>query len=80
MDNRRSDIVILQKAVDQRDYDSVKHLAHGLKGAGTGYGFDDVTTIGAALEEAANEQNGEAVHAWIKKLAEYMDQVEVVFK
>ena len=34
----------------------------------------------AALEEAAKEHNAKAIHAWIKKLAEYMDRVEVIYK
>ena len=80
MDNRRSDIAIMKNALDQQDYDTVKNLAHGMKGAGTGYGFDDITAIGAALEEAAKEHNAKAIHAWIKKLAEYMDRVEVIYK
>ena len=40
-------------SLDKGDYDAVKILAHGMKGAGGSYGFQAITDIGAALELAA---------------------------
>lgn len=80
IDNRRLDITTLQTALEQGDYETIRNLAHGLKGAGAGYGFEAVSVIGAALEESAKRQNNNAIRLWLQKLAEYMDQVEVVFE
>jgi hypothetical protein len=37
------------------DFQAVKTLGHGMKGAGGSYGFPAITDIGAALEDAADQ-------------------------
>jgi hypothetical protein len=49
-----------------------------MKGAGGGYGFDAITEIGAALEEAAKQRNGAEIRDRVNELARYLDRVEVI--
>lgn len=45
----------LQNAIQKRDIDSVKHIAHTLKGVACSVGAMDLFTITKALDRAVNE-------------------------
>ena len=77
LDNRRKDISAMRAALAQNDYETIRTLGHSMKGAGGGYGFDAITDIGAALEQAAKDRNPEAVRRGVSDLAAYLDRVEV---
>jgi HPt (histidine-containing phosphotransfer) domain-containing protein len=46
----------LEHAVSHGDIEELQHLAHQLRGAGTGYGFPEITETGAELEDGIREQ------------------------
>jgi HPt (histidine-containing phosphotransfer) domain-containing protein len=79
MDNRRNDIAAMRAALEQGDHETVRSLAHCLKGCGMGYGFDAITEIGAALEQAANAKNRREIERWLDWLAQYLTRVEIVY-
>jgi HPt (histidine-containing phosphotransfer) domain-containing protein len=76
--NRRKDVGAMLDAVQQGDFETVRLLGHSMKGAGGGYGFDAVTEIGAALEEAAKQRNAAAIRDRVNQLSRYLDRVEVI--
>jgi CheY-like chemotaxis protein len=78
-ENRRQEIERLKNALDQGDLDTVRRLGHGLKGKGTGYGFADITTIGAGLEVAAKGGDVSGVRKAIDDLASYLDRVDITY-
>ena len=78
LENRRKDIAAMLDAVQQGDFESVQVLGHSMKGAGGGYGFDAITEIGAALEQAAKQRNAVEIRNRVHELSRYLDQVEVV--
>ena len=78
LENRRKDITAMQEALTRDDFETVRVLGHSMKGAGGGYGFDAITDIGAALEEAAKDNNPGTVLRGLNDLAAYLDRVEVV--
>jgi HPt (histidine-containing phosphotransfer) domain-containing protein len=80
MANRQNDLIKMRNAVDTADYDTVRGLAHGLKGAGGGYGFDVLSEIAAALEQAAKAKNGGQIRVWLADLADYLEKVEIVYE
>src|SRR5436190_936667 len=51
--NRRQDVILMLNALDRGDFKTVGDLGHGMKGAGGSWGFQRITDIGAALEQAA---------------------------
>jgi HPt (histidine-containing phosphotransfer) domain-containing protein len=79
LDNRRGDIKSIHAALANHDYETIRVLGHGMKGAGGGYGFDDITVIGAALEQAAKQRDGAAIRAGLDQLALYLGKVKVVY-
>ncbi len=51
-----------------------------MKGTGGGYGFDRVTEIGAAIEEAAKNQNSSEIQQQIDTLKDYLERIEIIFE
>ena len=65
-------------ALDRGDFETVQSLGHGMKGAGGSWGFQTITDIGAALEQAGESADTAASHNWVGKLSTYLDRVEIV--
>lgn len=79
LDNRRADVDAIGNANAAQDFETVRVLGHSMKGSGGGFGFDDITVIGAALEQAARAKNPAAIGAGLEKLADYLARVEVIY-
>ncbi|MBI2801060.1 MAG: PAS domain S-box protein [Gammaproteobacteria bacterium] len=76
--NRRQDVVTMRDALERGDFATVESLGHGMKGAGTSYGFQGITDIGAALEQVAEDADNAAARKYVDDLSSYLDRVEVV--
>ncbi len=76
--NRRSELARLRQAAAQGDLGEARRIGHVLKGAGGGYGFDEITRIGAEIERHAAA--GEDVRALVEELGEYLELVEITFE
>ena len=79
LENRRRDVDKMREALTQGEYETIWVLGHSMKGAGGGYGFDAITEIGGALEQAANSADRDGMRKQIDKLSTYLDQVEVMY-
>ncbi len=51
----------LRTAVDSEDFDSIRRLAHQLKGAAPGYGFPTIGDAAASLEHCLKENSVNAL-------------------
>jgi len=80
LENRRQDIAVMLGALKQGDFETIRVLAHSMKGAGGGYGFDAITEIGRGLEQAAKSKNAEETGKHISALSSYLDRVEVIYE
>jgi HPt (histidine-containing phosphotransfer) domain-containing protein len=80
MANRHDDLNTMRRAIDTADYETIRSLAHCLKGAGGGYGFDALTEIAAAIEQAAKAKDSGQIRAWLTDLADYLEKVEIVYE
>ena len=78
LQNRRQDVIAMLDALDRGDFATVESLGHGMKGAGGSWGFQAITDIGAALEQAAESADSDASRKWVGELSRYLDRVEVV--
>jgi signal transduction histidine kinase/DNA-binding response OmpR family regulator len=73
--HRREDVAILRTALAAGDYDTVGRIGHTMKGTGASYGFDEITSLGAALERAAAAADRDGVAAYIEELAAYLKRI-----
>ena len=78
--NRRGDIASIGTALDQADYENVRILGHNMKGSGAGYGFNRITEIGAALEQAAGRHAVEEIRERTADLLRYLDNLHVEYE
>jgi PAS domain S-box-containing protein len=77
LQNRRQDVSAMLDALDRGDFQTVENLGHSMKGAGGSYGFQRITDIGAALEQAARSVDNDESLKWVSELSRYLDRVEV---
>jgi HPt (histidine-containing phosphotransfer) domain-containing protein len=77
LEARHKDIPALQVAAEKNDFETVALIAHKLKGVAASFGFSDLSTIGVALEMAAESRRPAAVLAQVKLMEAYLDSIEV---
>lgn len=79
LNNRRNDVKDIEKYIQESDWELVRRISHRMKGSGGGYGFDGITEIGAAMEQAAVLQDVVEVRRQNKMLEEYLSRVEIIY-
>jgi len=79
LDNRAKDLRVIEDCLEQGDCDSIRRLAHRMKGSGGGYGFDGITAIGAAMEQAAVANDSGEIRRQAQALKDYLDRVEITY-
>ena len=80
INNRRKDVIKMQAALQDSDFEAIRILGHSMKGAGGGYGFDVITDIGRAIETAAAEKNTQMLNDQIHLLSHFIENVEVRYE
>lgn len=80
LENRARDVETLREALTAKDIGKLQSIGHSLKGVGGGYGFDELSKIGAEIETAAKQQNFDPIEAAIDRMADYLARVDVVFE
>ncbi len=79
LENRRTDLSRLRKAVGEGDFATIRSIGHSIKGTGGGFGFPVITTIGAELETSGGDQDRDAARDAVERLAEFLDRADVVY-
>ena len=79
MTNRKKEVAAMREALAQQDFETVRKIAHGMKGAGGSYGFDRVTTMAATIEQAAKAGSARPIQTELDALATYLEHVRIVF-
>lgn len=77
--NREKDIAAIHNALEKKDLETIRILGHSMKGSGGGYGFETITEIGMLMEKAAKEGRDEDISLQVKRLEDYLRQVEIVY-
>ena len=78
--NRRKDTAALDAAMAHNDLNTVRLLGHRMKGDGGGFGFEEISRIGEALEQAAIREDRAVIRQQTAALAEFLSLVDVVYR
>ena len=77
LENRAQDLEQLRELLARGEFEPIGHIGHNLKGSGAGYGFDRLTELGAALEDAARTRSGAGVDATLGELETFLECVVI---
>jgi len=77
--NKERDLTTIESCLKQGDLQTIRLLGHRMKGDGGGYGFDQISTIGDQLEQAAIAHNLSVLHDQLEGLRDFLSRVEVVY-
>ena len=80
LQNRQEDITAIVTAADSKDYEAIRVIGHTLKGIGGGYGFDRITELGAAIEQAGKQQDPTKAYELTQELKQYLEVVEICYE
>jgi len=79
MINRKKEVVTMRQALATQDFDTVRNVAHGMKGAGGSYGFDRISEMASFIEQAAKAGDASTIECNLPVLGSYLDRVKVVY-
>ena len=74
--NTRQNSVTMREAFNAGDLETVLSLGHRMNGAGAMFGFQGITDIGAAIEQAALRGDTASVQTSMEELSGYLDIAE----
>ncbi len=69
----------IEKAMGDKDFETIEDAGHRMKGSGEAFGFDAVSEMGKSLEQAAKERDLDEIGKTLKDLLKYIGAVEVVY-
>lgn len=80
MENRKNDVTLINQHLQNGEIEEIMRLGHSMKGSGGGYGFDKITEIGAAMEDAAKVGNLEEISQANAELNNFLQKVKIVWQ
>ena len=73
----RANVATMQTGLDQVDFGPVTSLGHQLSGAGSMFGFERLTEIGAGLEQAGSNADAATSRRWLATMVKCLDDIEI---
>ena len=80
LENRRRDVQTLETALQENNLAEIRTIGHRMKGDGGGYGFDAISMMGEALEQAAAREDRDAIRRQTAELIDFLARVTVVYQ
>jgi HPt (histidine-containing phosphotransfer) domain-containing protein len=77
LSRKHKELTRLREALEMGDFGTICRLGHDLKGAGEGFGFPELSILGAKLELAAPARDTEQIAACIASMERYLTRLQV---
>lgn len=77
LERRERDLVLLDEALANSDFDVIRRTGHNLSGSGSAYGLDAVSVLGRSIETAAESADVEHIRALLDDLAVFVRTVKI---
>ena len=65
--------------LESNDFEVIEVFGHRLKGSGGAYGFDQLTQLGAVIEQLAAKRRSVATYEMVRELQRYLDSICVIY-
>lgn len=79
VERRRQEVADMGQLLAQGDWEGLRIAGHSLKGSAGAYGFQALTEIGLALEEAAKSADSARVQQELGRYGDYLARVQIVY-
>ncbi|MGA1867998.1 MAG: ATP-binding protein [bacterium] len=76
----RYDAEKMQASLAQDDFETIRTIAHRMKGSGGGFGFDQISELGLKLHSTAIDKNAREIQRFLDELIFYLEHIEVVYE
>lgn len=77
LSHRKDDIDKLKRALSESDFETIRITGHNLYGSGSAYGLDDISWLGASIENAADAKDGEQLERLIAEMTDFLHKLRV---
>ena len=77
LEGRKRDIVSIRKALQERDFETIRIIGHNMRGTGGGYGFNELTDIGSEIQQWALAKNTLELERVAGRLHDYLERVSI---
>jgi HPt (histidine-containing phosphotransfer) domain-containing protein len=78
LQHRRDELDNLRAALNQGDFNTIKQVAHKMKGTGSLMGMPYISSLGKRIEEATIRKNHQEIEQLLQDLANYLAIVKIV--
>lgn len=79
VENRKRDLESLQQLVLKKDIEAIAQLAHKIKGAAAGYGFNELSDLASQLEKAAKAKDEAPLENLVQKMKAHFSNIEIQY-
>jgi HPt (histidine-containing phosphotransfer) domain-containing protein len=80
LENRKKELEVLRQAVRGADFEQIRQIGHRMRGVGVSYGFDDVTSLGKLIEDAAKTADQAALDKHVAAYGEYLSNLRITYE
>jgi hypothetical protein len=80
MQNRRKEVELLKRYLEEGDFDKIAGLAHRMVGVGTPYGFHHISSLAKVIHETARASDRDTVSSLIAEYAHYVKHVTIKYR
>lgn len=77
IESRHRDVEKIETALQTADFDSIATAGHMMRGSGRGYGFEVISLLGAALEDAAEQKDSLTIKTKLAELIRYLQCLNI---
>ena len=79
VENRKKDIQSLKSLVQQNDLPGISALAHKIKGAAAGYGFNELSDLAAKMEKASKNNESSPLPELVSKMQTHFLNIDIQY-
>jgi len=76
---RRAELPLYARALISQNFDSIRRMAHNMKGTGAGYGFPILTELGATIEKSSIDKDVAKTQRCLRQLEIYLASIELKY-
>ena len=77
LERRKTDLSRLREALAAADFSSIERTGHNLYGSGAAYGLDEISSLGARLEKAAQAAQADSIASVLDDLERFVNNVTI---